>query len=163
MHIVLQNFYTTWVRGVAYQKQLSGPKLMGVWAEGARQKFGNPYLFLQPLKLTISNLIYNLSLGSTLPRTFTMKINRGPRLGKHPKIWDTLFISATVEASNFKFGIQLRLAEELAKKQLLRPKNWASYLFMKPLKLASSNWLGYRSNSKSVGITYTLNHVPCTN
>ena len=24
-------FYTTWVRGVAYQKQLSGPKLMGVW------------------------------------------------------------------------------------------------------------------------------------
>ena len=95
---------------------------MGVWAEGARQKFGNPYLFLQPVKLTISNLIYNLSLGSTLPRTFTMKINRGPRLGKHPKIWDTLFISATVEASNFKFGIQLRLAEELAKKQLLRPK-----------------------------------------
>ena len=32
------------------------------------------------------------------------------------------FISATVEANNFKFGIQLGLGEELAKKQLLRPK-----------------------------------------
>jgi len=49
--------------GVAYQKQLSGPKLMGVW------------------------------------------------LGEHVKISDPLFISATVEAGNFKFGIQLGLRE----------------------------------------------------
>ena len=60
-----------------------------------------------------------------------------------------LFISATVEASNFKCGIQLALGEELAKKQLLRPKlasvhaRGASkkfgtpYLFLQPLKLAS--------------------------
>jgi len=27
------------------------------------------------------------------------------------KIWDLLFISATVESSNFKFGIQLGLGE----------------------------------------------------
>jgi len=33
-------FYTTWVRGVAYQKQLSGPKLMGVWARGACKNLG---------------------------------------------------------------------------------------------------------------------------
>ena len=33
-----------------------------------------------------------------------------------------IFISATVEASNFKFGTQRGLGEELAKKQLLRPK-----------------------------------------
>jgi len=32
------------------------------------------------------------------------------------------FISATVEANNFKFGIQLGLGEELAEKQLSRPK-----------------------------------------
>ena len=50
---VLQNFYTTWVRGVACQKQLK--------LEGAG-------------------------------------------LGKHPKNWDPLHISATIEASNFKFG-----------------------------------------------------------
>jgi len=56
-------FLTTWVRGVTYQKQLSGPKLMGVWTRGACN-------------------------------------NLGP-----------LFISATVEASNFKFGIQLGLGE----------------------------------------------------
>jgi len=43
--------------------------------------------------------------------------------GASKNIWDPLFISATVEASNFKFGIQLGLGEELAKKQLLRP-NW---------------------------------------
>jgi len=49
--------------GVAYQKQLSGPKLMGVW------------------------------------------------LGERVKISDFLFISATVEASNFKFGIQLGLGK----------------------------------------------------
>jgi len=54
-------FYTIWVRGVAYQKQLSGPKLVGVLAR------------------------------------------------EHVKIWDPLFISTTVEAINFKFGIQLGL------------------------------------------------------
>ena len=42
--------------------------------------------------------------------------------GASKKNWDPLFISATVEASNFKFGIQLVLGEGLAKKQLLRPK-----------------------------------------
>jgi len=31
----------------------------------------------------------------------------GSRLREHVKIWDLLFISATVEASNFKFGIIL--------------------------------------------------------
>jgi len=63
MHIVLKNFYTIWVRAVAYQKQLSAPKLMGSGLE------------------------------------------------ERVKIWDPLFISATVEASNFKFGIQLGLRE----------------------------------------------------
>ena len=31
MHIVLKYFYTTCVQGIAYQKQLLGPKLMGLW------------------------------------------------------------------------------------------------------------------------------------
>ena len=38
-------FYTTWVRGVGYQKQLSGPKLMGVWALGACKNVGPPIYF----------------------------------------------------------------------------------------------------------------------
>ena len=60
---VLQNFYTTWVRGVACQKQRLGPKLEGGWARGAFKKFGTPYVFLQPLKLATSNLVHNLDLG----------------------------------------------------------------------------------------------------
>ena len=64
-------------------------------------------------------------------------------------MWNPLFISATVEASNFNFGIQLGLGEELAKKQLLRPKlagvqaKGASkkfgtpFLFLQLLKLAT--------------------------
>ena len=35
----------------------------------------------------------------------------GSGLGEHVKIWDPLFISTTVEASNFNFGIQLGLGE----------------------------------------------------
>ena len=31
----------------------------------------------------------------------------GSGLGEHVKIWDPLFIYATAEAGNFKFGIQL--------------------------------------------------------
>jgi len=37
----------------------------------------------------------------------------GAGLGKHPKIWDPLYISATAEASNFKFGTQLGLGTTL--------------------------------------------------
>jgi len=35
-------------------------------------------------------------------------------------MWDPLFISATVVAGNFKFGIQHGLGEELAKKTTFR-------------------------------------------
>jgi len=64
---VLQNFYTTWVLGVACQKQRLGPKL------------------------------------------------EGAGLGSIQKIWDPLRISATVEASNFKFDIQLGFGTILPK------------------------------------------------
>ena len=64
---VLRNFYTTWVRGVACQKQLSGPKL------------------------------------------------EGAGLGEHPKKLGPLLIFATVNASNFKFGTQLRFGTSLPK------------------------------------------------
>jgi len=64
---VLQNFYTTWVRGVACQKQRLGPKLEGGWAREASK-------------------------------------NLGP-----------LCTSATVEASNFKFGTQIGFGTSLPK------------------------------------------------
>jgi len=37
---------------------------------------------------------------------------------EHPKIWDPLCISATVEASNFKFGIQICFGTSLPKKDV---------------------------------------------
>jgi len=78
---------------------------------------------MQPLKLATSNLVYNLGLGISLPRNNFYGQNwRGFGPGEHPKKSDFLFMSATVEASNFKFGIQLGLGEELAMKQLLGPK-----------------------------------------
>ena len=39
----------------------------------------------------------------------------GAGLGEHPKIWEPLCISATVEASNFKFGTQLGFGTSLPK------------------------------------------------
>jgi len=42
---VLQNFYTTWVRGVACQKQRLGPKLEGGWARGTSKNLGPPTYF----------------------------------------------------------------------------------------------------------------------
>jgi len=55
----------------------------------------------------VLKFLHNLGTESSLPKTtLRAKIN-----GEHVKIWDYLFISATVEASNFKFGIQLGLGD----------------------------------------------------
>ena len=109
---MLQNFYTTWVRGVACQKQRLGPKLEGDWARGASENMG-PHLFLQPLKLATSNLVHDLGLGLAY-----QKRRLGPKLvgsgpGKHPNIiWDPLLISATVKLaiSNLVYNLGLGLA-----------------------------------------------------
>jgi len=69
--------------------------------------------------------------------------------GASKKNWDPLLISATIEASNFKFGTQLAFGTSLPKKQRFGPKLagvWAKgaskkvvtpYLFLQPLKLAT--------------------------
>ena len=78
---------------------------------GASQKFWDPS-FRQLLNLMTSNLVYNLGLQSSLTKiTFRTKIGGGLGLGEHPKKCDPLFISATIEASNFKFDTQLGLDE----------------------------------------------------
>ena len=102
---VLQNFYTTWVLGVACQKT-----------------------------------------------TFRTKIGGGGLgQGSIQKIWDPLHSSATVEANNFKFGTQIGFGTSLPKNEL-QDQNWRGpglgehpkkfgtpYLFLQPLKLATSN------------------------
>jgi len=78
-------------------------KIGGGLGEGCIQKSWDPYLFLQPLKLAVSNLVYNLGLGLSYQKTtFRTKIGSGAwaRGASEKKIWDLLFISATVEASD---------------------------------------------------------------
>ena len=79
---------------------------MGNWARPGKHpnKFGTPYLFLQPLKAS------ELGLESSLPsNNFYDQKWRGSGLGEHSKKWDPLFISAAIETSKFKFGTQLGL------------------------------------------------------
>jgi len=108
-------FYTTWVRGVACQKRRLGPKFERVWARRAYEKFGTPYLFPQPSELATSNLVQNLGLELAYHKQRLEPKLAGVWAREHPKYWDPLFISATVEASNFKFGTQLGFGTSLPK------------------------------------------------
>jgi len=196
---VLQNFYTTWVRGVACQKQRLGPqleraglgehrknlglyvflqplklatsnlvhnlglrlayqkhlvpKLEGVWAEGASKKCRTPYVFLQPLKLATSNLVHKLGLGLAYQKTtFITKIGGVWVRGASKRNSDPIRIFATVEANNFKSGTQIGFRTSLPKTTFRTkiggglgyvsiPKKFGTpYLFMQPLKLATSNF-----------------------
>jgi len=86
--------------------------LAGVRAKKASQKFGTPYLFLQPLELSTSNLVYKLGLGVAYQKQLL-----GPKLAvvrareASQKNWDPVFIFAVIEASKFKFAIQLGLGQ----------------------------------------------------
>ena len=80
------------------------------------KKFGTPCLFMQPLKLATSNLVCNLGLGLAYQKTtFKTKIGGGLGQGNIPKNLGPLLISATVEASNFKFVMQLGFWTSLPK------------------------------------------------
>jgi len=53
---------------------------------GEHVKIRTPYLFLQPLKLATSNLVYNLRLGKSLPRINFYDQNwQVSGLEEHPK------------------------------------------------------------------------------
>ena len=68
----------------------------------------DPYVFLQPLKLATSNLVHKFGLGLAYQKKmFRTKIGAGLGEGCIQKKLGLLLISATVETSNFKFGIPL--------------------------------------------------------
>jgi len=116
---VLQNFHTTWVWGVACQKQRLGPKLEGAALWKHPKNLGPPYIFLQPLKLATLNLVHKLGLGLAYQKWRLRPKLVGSGLREHPKIiWDPLRIFATVEASNFKFGTQPGFGTSLAKNNI---------------------------------------------
>ena len=83
---VLQNFYTTWVLGVACQKNNVQNQNWRGLGQGSIQKFGTPYLFLQPLKLATSKFSTQLGFGTSLPKNNDLDQNwRGSGPGEHPK------------------------------------------------------------------------------
>ena len=76
-------------------------------ARGAPQNLESPLIVLQRLKLATSNFVCSLGLPRAIIKS-QRKTGRGFGLGKLPKI--LVFpcnISATAEASEFKFGMQL--------------------------------------------------------
>jgi len=80
----------------------------GLGQGSIRKKCGTPYVFVQPLKLATSNMVHKLGLGLAYQKTtFRTKIGGVWARKASKKIWDPVLISATVEASNFKFGTQI--------------------------------------------------------
>jgi len=85
MHIVLKIFYTTWTRGVAYQKQLSGPKLVEVWARGECKNWDSLF---NSATVESNNFKFGIQLvlREELPRNNFYDQNwQGSELGEHPK------------------------------------------------------------------------------
>ena len=82
------------------------------------KKCGTPYLFLQPLKLATSNLVYNLGLGLSKKQRLGPKLAGAWARGVSEKNWDPLRIFATVEASSIKYGTQIGFGTSLAKNNI---------------------------------------------
>jgi len=70
--------------------------------------FGTPSISLERLKLETLNLAHRLATRG--PNEKCKIRSKGAVMGSrdlHLEFWDTLHISGTVEAKNFKFGTQI--------------------------------------------------------
>ena len=75
------------------------------------------------MHMCYKQFLHHLGTGCCLPKTtFRTKIGGGWARGASKRNWDPLLISATVEASNFKFGTQLGFGTGLPKNQRFGPK-----------------------------------------
>ena len=82
---VLQKFYTTWVRGVACQKQRLGPKLEGAGL-GEHPKMWYPIRIFATVEASNFKFGTQLGFGTSLPKTtFKVKISGGLSQGSIPK------------------------------------------------------------------------------
>ena len=87
--------------GASLPKTTFWTKIGGGLGQGSSQeKFGTPYVLLQPLKPATSNLVHKFGLALAYPKTFRTKICGGLGQGSIQKSWDPLPIFATVEASD---------------------------------------------------------------
>jgi len=111
---VLQKFYTTWVRGVACQKQRLGPKLEGAGL-GEYSKIWNPLHISATVEASNFKFGTQIGFGTSLPkRRLTPKLAGVLASSAHTKL-GPLRVSATVKASNFKFGTQIWFGTSLPK------------------------------------------------
>jgi len=65
---MLQNFYTTWIRGVACQKQRLGPKLEGAEL-GEHPKIWDPLLIYPTVEASNFKFGTQLGFGTRLPKS----------------------------------------------------------------------------------------------
>ena len=119
----------------------------GGWARGASQKFGTPYIFLQPLKLATSNLVQNFGLGLPYQKTFKTKLGGGLGQGNIPQKFGTPYSflqPLKLATSNLLCNLGFGLAYQ---KNNVKDQNWrghgpgehpekfgTSYLFPQPIK-----------------------------
>ena len=89
---VLQNFYTTWVRGCCLPKTTFRTKIGGGWTRGASEKCGTTYVFLQLLKLATSNLVHDLGLALAYQKQRLGLKLAGSGPGEHPKKIGTSYL-----------------------------------------------------------------------
>ena len=138
--------------GLAYQKTTFWTKIGGVWAKGASKIIWDPLRISATAEASNFKFGTHIWFGSSLPKNDVQDQNwRDLGQGFISKNWDPLLISATIEASNFKFGTQLGFGTTLLKNNVL-DQNWRGvgqgsiqkkfgtpYVFLQPLKLATSN------------------------
>ena len=77
---------------------------------GKRQvktQISTPTYFSQPLKVAASHLVHNFGLESRLPKATLVPNFAGIGLREHPKMLGQLFIFASIECNDFKFGTNL--------------------------------------------------------
>ena len=124
---VLQNFYTTWVLGIANllakKNNVQDQNWRGAGL-GSIQKNWDPLRIFATVEASNFKFGTQIGFGTSLPKNDVQDSNwRGSGLGEHPKNWDPLRIFATIEASNFKFGTQLGFGTSLPKNSVL-DQNW---------------------------------------
>ena len=87
------------------------PKLAGAGLRQYPKYFGPPTYFCNHWSQLLQIWYTTWALGVAYQETVRPKlVGVGPR-GASQKFWDPLLISATIEASNFKFGTQLGFGE----------------------------------------------------
>ena len=90
---VLQIFYTTWVQGVACQKQRLGPKLAGCGPGEHQKKIWDPLRIFATVEASNFKFGTQIGFGTRLSKNDVLYQNwRVSVLGEHPKKFGTPYL-----------------------------------------------------------------------